>query len=392
MNNHVSLHTLESFNLTQVENAVRECFADICIEKLVHPKMKVLLKVALPEDAHPDRAVTTHPSIVRGIINMLSELDVSVLVADSPYGRYNDACLEEVYLNTGMIEVANSSKCELNRNMSTFHLETPNGVRAKSLHLLEVINEVDAIINVGKIKIDDTLGFMGVCSNMFGLIPGDEKTQIIKRTDNLKDYNNYIIDIIDALQDKLILNIADAVVAVEKGDTQRMLSCIGMSVNPYALDSAFIQMIGMELKDTIIKQADARGRLDIAFPHRMVGEKLEKFIVEDFALPDQNEDTKLNLESELKQKVYFRQNIERPTISDKTCKGCAVCSKICPTNAIVMRYDKRGELYAEIDYKKCIYCMKCYTACPYSVVKVKSPLGHKQIHRQIEKYNKKNDA
>lgn len=391
MNKNVSLRTLESFELSAVESAVRECFADIAIEKIIRPKMKVLLKVALPTDANPDLAVTTHPKVIRGIINMLTDLDVQVVVADSPYGRYCDTNLEGVYLNTGMIEVANTTKCDLNRDLSTCHIETPDGVRAKSLHLLNIINNVDAIINVGKIKIDDQLGYLGVCANMFGLVPGDVKTQIIKRTETYKDYNNYIIDIIDALGDKLILNIADAVVAVEKGNTQHMLSCLGMSVNPYALDSAFIKMIGMEYKNTIIKQANARGRIDIDSPFKMVGEPLDKFIVDNFCVPEQDEDTRLNTESNVKQRAYFNNNIEHVTIKCNDCKGCSVCSRICPVNAIMMKYDKQGELYAEVDYKKCIYCMKCHTACPYSVVKIKSPLGHKKIQRQIEKHNKKED-
>ncbi len=391
MNNNVSLRTLESFDLKAVESAVRECFADIGIERIVRPKMRVLLKVALPESVHPDLALSTHPMVLRGIINILTELEVDVVVADSPYGKYTDVNQEDVYLNTGMLEVANTTKCELNRDLSTCQLETPSGVRTKSLHLLNVINNVDAIINVGKIKIDDSLGYLGICANMFGLVPGEIKTQIIKRTETYKDYNNYIIDIIEALESKLVLNIADEVVAVERGNTQRLLSCIGMSENPYALDSAFIKMIGMDYKNTLLKQADARGYINIDSPHKIVGDKLDKFVIADFQLPEQDEDTKVNLDSALSQKSYYCNNIEHVTIKGKECKGCTVCSKVCPVNAIIMRYDKEGELYAEVDYKKCIYCMKCYNACPYRVIKIKSPLGYKQTIKQINKYNIKED-
>ncbi len=385
MNKDVSVRTLESFDIKEAENVVRECFADIGIEKLIRPKMKVLLKVCLPEAKNPNLALTTHPTIVRALINMLVELDVRVIVADSPYGKYNETNLEKVYLDTGMVEVANNTKCELNMNLATTTISNPDGVRSKSIEMLDVINKVDAIINVGKIRLDNKLGYMGVSANIFGLIPGEVKTQIIRRTDKLSDYYNYIIDILNALQDKLVLNVLDAVVAVEKNDTQRMLSCLGMSANPYALDSAFIKIIGMDYNNTIIKQASNRGLIDINNPYKMVGEKIDNFIVDDFSIPEFSEE--LNFRNGIRQKTYFKKNIEHITINPKQCKGCSVCSKICPANAITMRYDKNGELYAEVDYAKCIYCKKCVVACPYSVVKVKTPSGHKKIRKQINKYN-----
>ena len=54
----------------------------------------------------------------------------------------------------------------------------------------------------------------------------------------------------------------------------------------------------------------------------------------------------------------------------------------------MMKYDKNGELFAEVDYKKCIFCNKCITACPYNVVEQKTPLAYKTMMKEIEKYNK----
>ena len=294
MNIDVSLRTLDSFDIKEVESAVREGFADMKIERLLRPKMRVLLKVCMPDNLHPDKALTTNPSIARGIINVLTDLGVSVVVADSPYGKYTDTHLEEVYITTGMLDVANSSKCELDRSLATGMLFTPNGIKARSIQILDIVNQVDAIINLGKIKMNDRIGFSGVCDNIFGLVPGEVKTQIIRRLDRVKDYNDYIIDMLDALEDKIILNIADAVVAVENGETQRMLSCLGMSSNPYALDAAFVNIIGMDPKNTIIKQAMDRAKIDIKTPYKMVGEKIDKFKVEDFAFSEVEEDKKLN--------------------------------------------------------------------------------------------------
>jgi Fe-S-cluster-containing dehydrogenase component len=53
----------------------------------------------------------------------------------------------------------------------------------------------------------------------------------------------------------------------------------------------------------------------------------------------------------------------------------------------MMKYDKNGELYAEIDYNKCIFCNKCITACPYSVAKLKIPSAYLELEREINKFN-----
>ena len=110
----------------------------------------------------------------------------------------------------------------------------------------------------------------------------------------------------------------------------------------------------------------------------------ESFNIKDFQVVDFDNHT------EIKQsKSYFNAHQERVEINKNKCKGCRICSRICPTGAITMKCDKNNELYATIDYKKCIYCNKCVTACPYSMVDIKTPLSYKLLEKEIEKENKK---
>ena len=115
--------------------------------------MKVLLKVCLPESVQPDSAETSHPAVVQGVVEVLSKLGAKCIIADSPYGNFTQSHLDSVYFKTGMLEVANSSDCELNHNLKIFSMDTPNGVKTKNITLLDVVNDVDVIINLGKIKI-----------------------------------------------------------------------------------------------------------------------------------------------------------------------------------------------------------------------------------------------
>ena len=125
---------------------------------------------------------------------------------------------------------------------------------------------------------------------------------------------------------------------------------------------------------------------DFEKEYRTIGEKVEKFKVQDFEMLDFHDATRI-FKSERKQKSYFKNHQQRPKIVPNKCKGCSICSKICPTQAITMKTDKNGEIYAYIDYAKCIFCNKCYTACPYKKVDIINPKGHKKVMKEIEKQN-----
>ncbi len=392
MENLVSLKYLDSYEYEKVRKSVQELFADLHIEQIIKPKMKVLIKVCLPYSSAPDQAITTHPAIVRGVVDVLSEFGAKCILADSPYDKYTTSHMEKVYINTGMLEVANFTKCKLNYNLKTTTIDLPNGVETKSLTLLDIVNDVDIIINLAKVKIDKRLGYLGATSNLYGLVPAEMKTLILNRLDTLKDYYNYLIDIVSALSDKLVLNIADAVVALEAGESQRMLSCLSISKNVFSLDAVMLDILGLNLNESIVKVASDRGLVDVDNPYSIEeGESVEQYRVENFAVYDYKLTQPIN-KNRFKQRQYFNSCQQRPVIDANKCKGCTICSEICPTNAIMMKYDKSGELYAEIDYKKCIFCNRCHTGCPYSIVELKTPMGYKKLTKSISKYNKEKQS
>ena len=382
----VFLEYLNDYNIEDLRKAIENGIQSLNVKSLIKPNMKVLIKVCLPDAVSKDNAETTHPAVVRAIVDTLSKMGAKCVVADSPEKKFNEEYLSSVYLNTGMLGMANSTNCKLNNSLKTIDIEVPNGQKTKRIKLLEIINQVDAIINVGKLKLDDNYGYLGATSNLFGLIPGEMKTLVRNRLSCLGDYNDYIIDIYETLKDKVILNVLDAVVAMEANKTQRMMNCLSMSQNAYSLDATMLDILNIKRENTILKQANNRELIDLTKPYKIIGEKIEKFKLVDFSLVEFDNHTEIKHE-----KGYFKSHQQRPTIDKNKCKGCKICSKICPTNAIMMKYDKQGELYAEIDYKKCIFCNKCITACPYNVVQQKTPHAYKTMMKEIEKYNKEQD-
>lgn len=64
----------------------------------------------------------------------------------------------------------------------------------------------------------------------------------------------------------------------------------------------------------------------------------------------------------------------RVTFNEDACKGCELCTTVCPKKIVVMAKDKlnvKGFHPAQvIEMDKCIGCKFCATICPDVVIKV----------------------
>ena len=381
MSNLVYLQYLEDYNVKNLKEAVSQGVSKLGLEKFFKPNMKVLIKPCLPEPANKDMAITTNPAVVIAVADCLTKMGVECIVADCPNKKFTLSYLDSVYVETGMLSMANSTKCELCKDLNSNDIEIPNGKMIKFVPMLSVIDEVDAIINIGKMKMDDKLGYLGSTSNLFGVVPGEVRTNILSRLRNLGDYNDLILDIYESLKEKLVFNVIDAVVTLEAKNTQRMLNCLAISQNTFAIDSVMLDILNIKKESTILQQAKNRDMFDFASPLKILGDEVEKFKVQDFSLVEFDSHTLIPFSQR-----YYNCHQQRPEVNSKKCKGCSICSRVCPSNAIMMKYDKKNELYAEIDYRKCILCNKCVLACPYSVARLKTPKAYKKMVNKINRY------
>ncbi|MFQ6723995.1 MAG: DUF362 domain-containing protein [Clostridia bacterium] len=351
------------------------------LENFIKPKSKVLIKTDLYHSTRPNIAKTTHPNIVSVLAEFIEDIGAQCIIADSPKGDFKQSNLDNAYDKTQMLQASNNGNATLNANDNIAIIHNPKGENCRDIYVMDAINDVDIIINVAKLRCDKYLGLSGCSLNVFGFVPGKFKELVKSRCYTTKSFYNYIIDLNETLEDKLVLNILDAIVGNETNDDPRILNSILIAENPYAVDSVALRLINQNPKDSILMQ-EAERRQKVKLPCNIVGSNIDELICSDFNFDVDSVNIKKGSKSALKRDYNRRQ--KRPIIPSGQCKGCRVCVNNCPMKAIDIKNSSIGE-YSEINYDKCITCLKCVNVCPYKIIKIKEPIKYSAINKMIKK-------
>ncbi len=79
--------------------------------------------------------------------------------------------------------------------------------------------------------------------------------------------------------------------------------------------------------------------------------------------------------------------MSRIVIDEVRCKGCLLCTTVCPVQIIVQssRFNQQGYKVAEVpaaDMDKCTGCASCATICPDLAIRVYRSKGKKAKEAQ----------
>lgn len=382
MKNLVSLKYVEDYSYEEVEQGITDALDLVGgMSKFVKPKMKVMLKCSLGEKHEPDDALTTHPSVVKVVAGIVAKLGASCVIVDCPT-RLNTT-ISKIYETTQMLDASNAGDAELNSNYNVYKLDFEGKV-TKKLTLIDAINDVDVIINMPKLVVDASYGLKGCLDNLFGLVPTEEKVIVKSRLFTLEDYNQYLLDLYKYLQDKVVLNIVDGIVSHESNNSQRIMNAIIIGEDPFAVDYTILKILDQDSQNNVLLNLAIENKfINQNETINVVGDKVETFIKPDFSYPIVDKETLFEKKSKAENKYKTYQ--ARPNIITSKCKGCGVCIKTCPNQAISAKYDKNNEIYADLDYSKCISCFRCVRACPYQVIDTITPHKNKKLNTRMNK-------
>lgn len=373
----VSIVRCECYEDDKIKNAVRSSL-DLLggISSFISPGDKVLLKVNLLMRRKPEKVTTTHPSLARALAELVLEAGAHPIIGDSPGGfhYYTKSTLEAVYETCGMKEAAEKSGAELNYNTDIVDVPYPEGKLMKSIKTIKPVLQVDKIISIPKIKTHAMTVYSGAVKNLFGVIPGRYKPEYHLRFEDTGDFADVLIDICSFV--KPVLTVMDAVIGMQGyGPTNGSPKQVGLIIsgaNPYELDAVASQIIGLKPKQVpTIKRSMDRG-LCSSEPENIevLGERIKDVAIGDFKIPT----LKLSFNFyNLIMPKFISKRLNRvmrakPYFDYKACKGCGMCAKGCPPEAIKMI---NGKPVLDIDH--CIRCFCCHELCDFNAVEIKRP-------------------
>jgi uncharacterized protein (DUF362 family)/ferredoxin len=351
------------------------------------PGEKIALKVNLLRAAKPDEAVTTHPSIVSAISEILAKINAESIIIDSPGSgyKYNEKMLLKTYRETGMQAAAQESGGKLNFDCSFREVSYPEGKLIKRFEIISPIIDSDGVFNLCKMKTHLFTRMTGAVKNNFGVIPGLTKPGYHGKLHDTLHFADMLLDLAQYVSPRL--NIMDAVVGME-GDgpnsgTPRKVGFLIASVNQLALDVVASEIMGLSRRNNPILLAAERRELGPTYIQdvEIIGEKLSQIKITDYKFPANiSEGTgigPLSFVHDILNFLFKNAFSARPVINKNACIGCKACYEACPVGAITM---EEQEKTAVIDGKKCIRCYCCHEMCPEDAIELKYSLLHKMMN------------
>jgi uncharacterized protein (DUF362 family)/Pyruvate/2-oxoacid:ferredoxin oxidoreductase delta subunit len=364
----VSIVECADYDTEMVKEAVRKALSLIGgWQGIVERGNRVLVKPNMLSAHPPENGVTTHPAVVRAVVELVQEAGAEALIGDSPGGTsQNLAHCWDVCGYREVSKVTGAPLISLDREI--LEVEVAGGVIYKRLHLSRTVLEVDALITVPKLKTHSLTLLTGAVKNLLGLIPGGGKIEFHRRCPRPDDLGEAIVDILSVARPKLAL--MDAVVGMEGNgpvsDKLRGIGVILASRDSVAVDTVAQAMIGLKPSDVPTTRAAARRKLGTADLREieLLGRSLK--VVEDFALPS---NTVMRSIPRPFLGLIARRMMIRPQAMVDKCTNCGLCVNSCPVDAIYINKQP-----VRVDYKKCILCLCCYELCPEKAMDLRKSL------------------
>ena len=339
----------------------------------LRPGMRVGVKANLVAATAPECAATTHPALLRALVDILRERGAEAVVGDSPGGLYNAAFLGRVYAAAGL----NAAGLPLNHDYSTREIELPEGKLCKSATVTGWLLDCDAIINFAKLKSHGMMGLSAAAKNLFGSIPGTMKPEYHFRFPNPADFADMLVDLDEFWKPRL--HIVDAVVTMEGNGptvgTPKPVGCLLAGENPHRIDLLCAKLIGLDPATVpTLCAARARGLCPEQPEALAVDGPWQDFVAEDFEIITERNGLQFQSlmgggkRGALFSKFLDRSIAARPNVEKTLCVGCRKCEQICPAKAITMKNRR-----PQINRKACIRCFCCQEFCPKGAMKVKRP-------------------
>lgn len=375
MKTKVSIAHCPDYEQENINKAISNCLSAIGgIESIIKPNTKVLLKVNMISAVSPECATTTHPAVLKAVVNEVLKVGAVPLIGDSPGNAYIN--IDNAYEITGYKRVAQETGVKIIK-FEEYGVEKIeiNHAQVKYIYISRAVLDTDAIISIPKLKTHNLTYYTGAIKNMFGSVPGFNKGQMHMQAIKVSDFAEILIEIFS--RTKPILSIMDGVIGMEgagpTAGTPRQVGIIGASTDAVAIDAVFGQIIGYppEMVPTT-RIAGQKGLGESKLENiEIIGANLQDLLIKDYKLTSESTlllkyipQSLLNFLTPLLKKIVR----VHPDVQKDKCKACHVCEKNCAVKAMNWTQTDNIPIW---DEKKCIYCYCCHELCPHHAIDLK---------------------
>ena len=384
MKSSVSIVKCQNYDEARVLSALRQAIDLIGgIQTFVKKDSRVLVKPNLLFGKSPEEAVTTHPSIVRGMIQIVREAGGVPSIGDSP----SVGSLTWTADKAGIKAVADEMKCPLVEFDKPVLLSKGTGRIFKQLEVEQAVLEADVIINLPKWKTHAQMLLTLGVKNLFGCIPGPRKPLWhLKAGDDRKIFAQILFDIYQVIQPSL--TILDGIVGMEgNGPNSGRPIPIGLilaSGDSLSLDQIVCDLLGISRETLLtnrvaIEQGMGKEAIEV------LGERVEDVRISSFQFPTLSQ-IDWGLPGFLS-KALKNALTSKPVIDEEVCKSCDRCAEICPPKALA----RKGEDLV-FDYGQCIRCLCCLEVCPEGAISNKQGWALRLVNRGQNAVGRKQEA
>jgi uncharacterized protein (DUF362 family)/Pyruvate/2-oxoacid:ferredoxin oxidoreductase delta subunit len=334
----------------------------ICDQGSIQPRSRVLIKPNFLAPASPEKAMITHPLVVKAVVEYVREKGALPQVSDSPaMGTFDrvmrDGGMEKALQGLPVI-------CRPFRESVPVDLGPP----FNKIEIASDAMQADVVINLPKLKTHTQMLLTLGVKNTFGCVVGMRKPEWHFRTGIDRDkFAELLVRICAAV--KPAITVLDGILAMEgqgpgKGGVPRELGVVIAGNDAFAVDAVVCRMLGIrenELRTN--KMATEMGLM----PKRIEIDG-ELPVVRGMQLPEM---TPLVFGPKGLHGFVRRHLVQRPVCHASLCRHCGECWRYCPAKAITP--EMQG---LRFDYDRCIRCYCCIEVCPYGALFAKeTPLG-----------------
>lgn len=382
----VSISRCEGYERDRLFPAVERCLA--ALGSLLLPEgARVLLKPnCLSVDHGPDWPVNTRTEVVEAVGRYLQErYRVALLIADSGgMGSYGKA--KRAYARMGLDQAAERLGAELVNLEETglIEIHNPRAGRLKSFKATALLERVDYIVNLPKMKTHILTGITGAIKNYLGLLPGSLKRSVHVQAPNGPAMAQALVDICGGINRKVttVVHLMDGILSMEgMGPTHgrpRQTDLLIASRDPVALDRVTSTVMAFNPAHLPILDLAEKAGLGTADWQRI---ELEGAVWKELPIPGFKhpfsrfrEWAERGIPSKWLGRAYEILYEAKPRVIKGACKGCGACVPACPAGALTLSEER-----VSINKALCIECYCCLEHCPHSALSV--PQGLRERFR-----------